>query len=586
MAELAPERILAGRYRLLDMIGSGGMGVVWRAHDEALGRNVAIKEIVFPPDMAPDERETARQRAIREAQLAARLLHRNIVVVYDIVEDEGRPAIVMELLPFRSLRDAIREDGPLSPPEAARVGLGVLTALQAAHGVGVLHRDVKPANIVLGPDGRVILTDFGIAKAVDSPELTTAGVLVGSPSYIAPERARGENAGEAADLWALGASLYTAVEGRPPFDRGGALASLTAVVSDEPEPPVHAGPLLPVIEGLLRKDPDSRLDVDEAARMLRRIVDDSSATELMPAAQVTDVRGIEAGVPDAGIPDAGMPDAGMPDARLRDVRMLDALESAGRPGRRSDYRALLAALALIVATAAGVTAFAMLAGRSPGHPARQGAAARPSVRTGVTASGSGTTPSHATSAAARAGTSAAPRTGTASGRSTAAGGSGAPNAGTTHGAEGPNAAPPGYQTFTNSTGFSIAVPSGWQISHVGHYVYVRDPANGNIFLLIDQSDQPKPDPLADWQQQAASRQGSYPGYHLITLRSVQYPQAEKAADWEFTYVRDGVTVQVLNRNILANAHHAYALYWTTPTSDWDAYYHYFQVFAATFRPAS
>jgi hypothetical protein len=146
--------------------------------------------------------------------------------------------------------------------------------------------------------------------------------------------------------------------------------------------------------------------------------------------------------------------------------------------------------------------------------------------------------------------------------------------------------PAGYYRFTNSTGFSIGVPRGWQISHVGHYVYITDPANSGIFLLIDQSDQPKANPLADWQQQAANRQATYPDYHLILLRAVRYTQAEKAADWEFTYDRNGVMVQILNRNVLANAHHAYALYWSTPASDWNAYYHYFQVFAATFRPAS
>jgi hypothetical protein len=145
--------------------------------------------------------------------------------------------------------------------------------------------------------------------------------------------------------------------------------------------------------------------------------------------------------------------------------------------------------------------------------------------------------------------------------------------------------PSGYYRFTNSTGFSIGVPNGWQISHVGHYVYVRDPGNANIFLLIDQSDQPRPDPLADWQQQAAARAGTYPNYHLIELQAVSYPQAEKAADWEFSYDRNGLPTQVLNRNILANAHHAYALYWSTPVTDWTPSYHYFQTFAATFQPA-
>jgi hypothetical protein len=145
--------------------------------------------------------------------------------------------------------------------------------------------------------------------------------------------------------------------------------------------------------------------------------------------------------------------------------------------------------------------------------------------------------------------------------------------------------PSGYYRFTNSTGFSIGIPVGWQIQHEGHYVYIRDPGDGGIYLLIDQSDQPKPDPLADWQQQAAARQSTYPGYHLIRLAAVSYPQAEKAADWQFTYDQNGVTTEVLSRNVLANARHAYALYWSTPVSEWDASYHYFQVFAATFQPA-
>src|SRR5712675_1060596 len=270
-------RILAGRYRLGAVIGRGGMGAVWQARDDVLNRDVAIKEIVWPAQLDPAERETARRRAVREAQLAARLSHPNVVGVYDILEEDGRPCIVMELVPFRSLRDALVEDGPMSPAEAARVGLSVLAALRAVHGAGVVHRDVKPANILLGPGGRVVLADFGIAKAADSPALTISGVLLGSPSYLAPERARGGRAGAAADMWALGASLFAAVEGHPPFERDGVLASLTAVVADELEPSPHAGPLWPVIEGLLLKDPAARLDAAGAERLLRRIVPDKAA---------------------------------------------------------------------------------------------------------------------------------------------------------------------------------------------------------------------------------------------------------------------------------------------------------------------
>ena len=528
------ERVLAGRYRLGAVIGRGGMGAVWQARDEVLNRDVAIKEIVWPAQLDPAERETARRRAVREAQMAARLSHPNVVGVYDILEEDGRPCIVMELVPFRSLRDAVAEDGPMSPAEAAQVGLSVLAALRAVHGAGVVHRDVKPANILLGPLGRVVLADFGIAKAADSPALTASGVLLGSPSYLAPERARGGRAGTAADLWALGVSLYTAVEGRPPFERDSMIASLTAVVADEPEPAPHAGPLWPVIEGLLRKDPADRLDAAGAERLLRRIVPDQAAAlaRAAPPAEVT------------------------PPAEAA-----PASEAVGR-GRRGGFRGrrapviVLTAVAAIAVIAVGI---AMAFGRHPGHVAARQAPPEASRSGPSSVTPSSTPPPSSPSPPASA--------------------SGAPAG------SGSTALPAGYYRFTNSTGFSIGVPRGWQVSHDGHYVYIRDPANSGIFLLIDQSDQPRPNPLADWRQQATNRQGSYPGYHLILLREVRYTQAEKAADWEFTYNRNGVMVRVLNRNILANAQHAYALYWSTPVSDWDASYHFFQVFAATFRPA-
>src|SRR5579862_3884935 len=249
------------------------MGIVWRARDELLDRDVAVKELIWPPEFTEPEREIACRRATREAQTAARLNHQNIIRIYDIVEEDDAPWIVMELLPFRSLRDIVQDDGPFAPVRAARVGLGVLAGLRAAHAAGIVHRDVKPANILVGPDDRAVLTDFGIARAADSSTLTKAGDLVGSPAYTAPERARGERAGAPGDLWGLGASLYAAVEGRPPFHRDHALATLTAVVADEPEPATHAGPLWPVVSALLSKDPDGRPGAAEAERMLRDVAD-------------------------------------------------------------------------------------------------------------------------------------------------------------------------------------------------------------------------------------------------------------------------------------------------------------------------
>jgi eukaryotic-like serine/threonine-protein kinase len=272
MQTAEPGRLVAGRYRLSAAIGRGGMGIVWRARDELLSRDVAVKEMIWPSHFTERDQQAACRRATREAQVAARLNHRNVIRVFDIVEEDGCPWIVMELLPYRSLLDVIGEEGPLTPAEAAHVGLQVLAALRAAHAKGIVHRDVKPANILIGPGNRAVLTDFGIAYAADSPTVTTVGVLIGSPSYIAPERARGGHSGAPGDLWGLGASLYAAVEGHPPFERANALASLTAVVADELKPATHAGRLWPVLSGLLRKNPDDRLDAAETERMLREVV--------------------------------------------------------------------------------------------------------------------------------------------------------------------------------------------------------------------------------------------------------------------------------------------------------------------------
>jgi serine/threonine protein kinase len=589
MDATGPGRLLAGRYRLTAVIGNGGMGVVWRGHDELLGRDVAVKEILWPPHLTEREQQVARLRATREAQVAARLSHQNVVRVYDVVEDDGHPCIVMELLPYQSLRDLVKQEGRLPPVQVAQIGLGVLGALSAAHAEGILHRDVKPANILVGPDGRVVLTDFGIARAADSPTLTGDGALIGSPSYIAPERAHAgpPGTGAAGDLWGLGASLYTAVEGRPPFERDSALATLTAVVAEEPEQAPHAGPLEPVISGLLRKDPEQRLDVAQAERLLRQVAE-SPVAELRVAAPwvaapwVTEPLVTEPLVtePPAGEPPAGEPPAAEP----------PVLVPSGAPGRDGPAsrrpvparprrsRGLAAVLAVLIAAAAAATGLAFTLTRAPGNP-------------GTAAPGhpAASSPSHA--AASQAAAASVSPTGPATPASTPVAGTSparpsAASSSSAGGAGGNGALPAGYHRFTNSTGFSIGVPDGWLVTHQGHYVYITDPSDSSIYLLIDQSDHPKPDPLADWEQQQANRQVSYPDYHLISLRSVNYPQAEKAADWEFTYVKDGVPVHILNRNILANDSHAYALYWSTPESDWSADYHYFQAFAATFQPAS
>jgi hypothetical protein len=614
-APIVTGHLVAGRYRLLAALGDGGMGTVWQAEDELLTRPVAVKEVSPPASVTAGERAILRERTLREARTAARLSHPNVVTIYDVVEDDGQPWIVMELIAARSLRDLLEADGPLSPQQAARVGLQVLAALTAAHSLGILHRDVTPGNVLIDTVGRAVLADFGIARTQDSPTLTTSGMVVGSPSYIAPERASGEPGGPESDLWSLGATLYAMVEGRPPYDRGGALATLMAVVHEDPDPPTRAGPLWPVIRSLLDHVPSRRPDASEAEQMLRQVTEeaDGPGTAPMPAAadpaarpdgtggslaaaeqtrtfRPGDTGYIEPAGEPAVSPAHDDPEPGpvaVPDLRppsepepgpaqpaggpAHEAPVAETASQGGRPdqaqpeqtppgrpvphplaglfqadtprSRRRAYGPLATAALAAAAVLAGVV-YALV---TIGHPG--------------TLAGPGRGGSHAA-------TGHTARSQPDAGRSVT----------------GPAVIPAGWHEFRNSTGFSIAVPDGWRVSHQGHYVYLLPPS-GAMFLLIDQSDHPQPNPLADWQQQEASRRGSYPGYHRIRLQAVHYAQAEKAADWEFTYYRQGVLTHVLNRNVLANAKHAYALYWSTPASQWKRDWHVFEVFARTFRPA-
>lgn len=260
--------LIAGRYRLADSIGSGGMGRVWRAHDEVLHRKVAVKELTAALYVSDSDRGVLLARTRAEARAAARINHSAVVTVHDVLEHDGRPWIVMELVEGASLADTVKELGRVEPAETARIGLWVLRALRAAHSAGVLHRDVKPGNVLLGADGRVLLTDFGIAQIEGDTTITRTGEVVGSVDYLAPERVRGHDPGPASDLWALGATLYTAVEGRSPFRRTSPLSTMQAVVEEEADEPRHAGPLTPVIAALLRKDPARRPGAEEAEQML------------------------------------------------------------------------------------------------------------------------------------------------------------------------------------------------------------------------------------------------------------------------------------------------------------------------------
>ncbi|WP_051712466.1 serine/threonine-protein kinase [Spirillospora albida] len=272
-------RLLSGRYRLDSVVGRGGMGTVWRAYDVMLDREVAVKEVVFPPGLTDAERGVLYERTFREARASARLSHPGVVTVHDVVEEADRPWIVMELVLAPSLQDLL-DRGPLEHRRVAEIGLQMLAALKHAHEKGILHRDVKPSNVLITDAGRVVLTDFGIAQVEGDATLTQTGLVMGSPAYIPPERAQGERAVPASDLWALGATLYAAVEGRSPYERSDAMSSLQAALTEPVPPPRNAGPLSRVLEGLLARQPVHRMTAAQVQPLLTQV-----ATAPLPVAR-------------------------------------------------------------------------------------------------------------------------------------------------------------------------------------------------------------------------------------------------------------------------------------------------------------
>ncbi|WP_399922161.1 protein kinase [Streptomyces kanamyceticus] len=374
-------RLLAGRYRVLAQLGRGGMGVVWRAVDEVLHREVAVKELRTYTDAAGPELADLRLRMQREARAAARVRHPGVVAVHDVAEVDGRPLIVMELVDGPSLDDVLRERGALGPGEAAAIGAKVMEALAAAHRVGVLHRDVKPGNILLETGGRVVLTDFGIATMEDpgdgsATHLTRSGELVGSLDYLAPERAQGHDPGPASDVWALGATLYAAVEGSSPFRRTSTWSTLTAIVADPLPEPRRSGALTPVLRRLMDKDPEARPDAEEARRLLAGVAALGPGGAQASGAAPGPHPGTERSIPSTPPPGFGPPPSaahpspahpsptppfgapqGPPPVRLGETR------STQRPRRG---RALLAAAAVAVVLAVTGAAVAHFGGKDDG----------------------------------------------------------------------------------------------------------------------------------------------------------------------------------------------------------------------------
>ena len=278
-------RLLAGRYRLESVLGRGSMGTVWAATDEILHRRVAVKQVTVPPGLPVGEAAQLRERTLREARAVAALSNPYVITVFDVLTLDAGPVIVMELLQARSLAQIIRDVGRLTDGQAATVGVAVASALQAAHAAGITHRDVKPANVLIGQTRGIKLTDFGIARSSAEPAMTGTGLILGSPAYLAPEVAKGTAAGPLSDTWSLGGLLYACVEGHPPFDQGTPIATVASVIKDPVPAHPHSGRLGKVISGLLLKTPNLRMRLDRASPILRAVADDPSGTHLTAVQQ-------------------------------------------------------------------------------------------------------------------------------------------------------------------------------------------------------------------------------------------------------------------------------------------------------------
>ncbi|MFI7402715.1 serine/threonine-protein kinase [Streptomyces sp. NPDC049541] len=477
-------RVIAGRYRLESRLGRGGMGVVWRATDELLGRQVAVKELPLDLDETLSAEETRRQRdrTLREARAVAQLRHPHIIVVHDVVEQDERPYIVMELIDGGSLADRISQRGPLAPAEAARIGAALLSALRTAHEAGVLHRDIKPANVLLesGTD-RVVLTDFGIAQVAGATTLTETGSFVGSPEYTAPERMSGARTGPESDLWSLGALLCTALSGESPFRRDSLGGILHAVVFDEIRPPAQAEPLLPVVLGLLERDPDRRLDAAQAERMLRAYRD-TGRTPARPAAYTPTEQDVPRTPTQVPTP------APTPSPTVET--------------RQSTRGVLVAALLVAAMAGAGVSAAALLmnqGGEGGGTPT----SAPPRTSVSASPSPTSTTPSPSRTPSKSPVTATRP------------------------------SAPSGYRVAEDPAGFSLAVPEDFTRSPQGERVFYLSP--GETFRLgIKVTDPGTGGPLAVMRRAAAAGSDTNPGYHDGRVTSTTQ-HGQPAALWEFTW---------------------------------------------------
>ncbi|MGW7004319.1 protein kinase domain-containing protein [Streptomyces sp. NPDC054933] len=594
-------RLVAGRYRLVELIGRGGMGTVWRSEDELLGRQVAVKKLRVPPQLHDDERETLYERTRREARSAARITHPNVVVVHDVVEDEGLPCIVMEYVRSRTLGDVLKKDGPVTPREAARIGRGMVAALRAAHRAGVLHRDVKPANVLLSsngpeggdswPGGRVVLTDFGIASATGTSTLTRTGELIGSFDFLAPERITGGTGGPACDLWALGATLYQAVEGVAPFHRDTPIETAYAIASEPAPTPRRAGALAPVIESLLEKDPDKRMSAEQAERLLVSSVE--TVAVRAPRPRPTPSWALRDGADD------------QPTAVVRSRAAAPAEQSPVVPEQRHapdqhgaqdhhDTRSVFGTrsaediTAQVTAPPADLTAVAAAesAAPPPTAPAPQLAAPEPpeAPRTG-----------RRKRVAAWCGAAVVAVAVAGGGLLLAQRGSGASDGGQAADGNAPQGssaapaptAPPGYHVVDDPAGFTMVVPNGWtrQVKDGRNIHYVD--TQGKCDLLVSLEDYAGPSALQHFRDLEVTLKADNNGYSLLRMNSTQAQingRQVPAAIWEWTWRGKLRLYHAIDLGFGKEGGTEYAVYLSAPDAEWQQRLPVFNNAAKSFQP--
>jgi hypothetical protein len=584
MTRRAADRIVANRYTLIDQLGRGGMGVVWRARDEVLGREVAVKQVVFPPALPDAERRSAQARVIREARAAARIDHPGVVTVYDVIEDQGAIFIVMELVRAPTLAELVQAEGPLPPERVADIGTRVAGVLEAAHRAGIVHRDVTPRNVMVARDGTVKLADFGIASLAGDPQLTSSGLVIGSPSYMAPEQAKGEPTGPPTDFWGLGATMYYAVEGEAPFDKAHSMATLAAIVNEEPRPIRRAGPLAPLLTALLSKKPSARPPAT-AFSLVRRLLAPAPRTEArqpegvgrtvaLPPVPPVPSQGRE------GAPATGTGPSPRPERAAAAEPARGSEETVGRspglvlppvPPVRRRARRLLGVLALLlvaglllawlassIGAGAKDRAAAPATTRGGGAPATRPATSSPATSSPTSRPAPSTTRTPATTQPPEAATAAAPQAGL----------------------------PPGWHAFTNRAGSDrVGVPPGFGVytRSTWHAVVVSEQGGAGRVFTVRSTNPANPLPQASRDYRAWAQRNLSGFRELRYAENQTYAGRSGAVVFEYEALRDGRLVHVSHINFKGRTW-GYNVEFAAPADQWNSSEELTRQFEQAFTP--